>query len=148
MELSGISYTSILMYLNEIVDPKKILDKNPEWKSHKFSPGQAIVNYIEGEMKDETKWRNFPKVLMKAMTANTYFYTRMMEMCQYKQIRHANINLQVVSQIIYQVVKIGIQRQVKKTKIASPFPDNLGSTSVYSVMMMPQRKALMLFNLS
>ena len=84
VQLSGISYTSILLYLNEI----KADNVDPATQSHKFSPGQAIVNFIKGELDnlpaDSNKWRNFPRVLMKAITSNTYFFTRMMEMCQYK----------------------------------------------------------------
>jgi hypothetical protein len=95
------------------------------------------VNYIRKEMDDPNKWRDFPKVLMKAITSNTYFFTRMMEMCQYRQIRYENLNLQVLSQIIYQVVKIGIQRKVLGWTIRSPFDNYLGSNSVYSVMLMP-----------
>ena len=101
VQLSGISYTSILVYLNEIKNPNIELKD----QSHKYSPGQAIVDYIKSELDnlpaDSQKWRNFPKILMKAITANTYFFTRMMEMSQYKQIRGDNLNLQVLSQIIY-----------------------------------------------
>ena len=57
--------------------------------SHLASPGHSIVEYINKEMGDEKKnsekWRDFPRILMKAATANTYFFTRMMEMCQKKQ---------------------------------------------------------------
>ena len=52
VELSGISYTSILLYLNEI-KPASDDDKDkvdPATQSHKFSPGQAIVDYIRKEM--------------------------------------------------------------------------------------------------
>lgn len=52
--------------------------------SHKAGPGTAIANYINDEMGDENKpgedWRLFPRIIMKAITANTYFFTRMMEM--------------------------------------------------------------------
>ena len=43
VELSGISYTSILMYLNEIGDK----NCTPDRMSHKFSPGKAIVDCIK-----------------------------------------------------------------------------------------------------
>ena len=28
---------------------------------------------------ENSKWRDFPRILVKAMTANTYFFTRMIE---------------------------------------------------------------------
>ena len=54
--------------------------------SHLAKPGQSIVNFITNAMGDQNKksdnWRYFPQILMKAITANTFFFTRMMEMCQ------------------------------------------------------------------
>ena len=87
---------------------------------------------------------------MKAITANTYFYTRMMEMSQYKQIRSDNKNLQVLSQIIYQVVKLGIQRQWKGQATPSNFyfPPSTQVNSVYSVMMMNEFKFKMIQDLA
>lgn len=53
--------------------------------SHKAGPATAIINFINKEMGDVNKpgddWRKFPRIIMKAITANTYFFTRMMEMC-------------------------------------------------------------------
>jgi len=46
VQLSGISYTSILVYLNEIKND----EMSNEERSHKFSPGKAIVEYIKSEM--------------------------------------------------------------------------------------------------
>ena len=86
IELKGISMTCIMVYLNEI----HLVDKDADSSkmSHKANPGQALVNYINQEMKEtdakSENWRNFPRILMKAITANTYFFTRMMEMCQKK----------------------------------------------------------------
>jgi hypothetical protein len=68
--------------------------------SHLAAPGRSIVEFIEtemGEKKNSENWRKFPIILMKAITANTYFFTRMMEMCQKKQLRDENRNLQVLS---------------------------------------------------
>lgn len=31
-----------------------------------------------------SKWRDFPRILVKAMTANTYFFTKLIEMSQIK----------------------------------------------------------------
>jgi hypothetical protein len=80
VQLSGISYTSVLVYLNEIKNENCAV----EHKSYKYAPGQAIVDYIKKELDNldpkSNKWRSFPKILMKAITANTYFFTRMMEM--------------------------------------------------------------------
>jgi hypothetical protein len=104
IQMNGISYTSILVYLNETLNQTDITKM-----SHKAGPATAIVDFIHEQMSDE--WRDFPRIIMKAITANTYFFTRMMEMCQYKQIRPENLNLQVLSQIVYQVVKIGILRK-------------------------------------
>ena len=48
VELSGISYTSILLYLNEIL-PK---DAKESEKSHRFKPGKAIVNFLNEKMRN------------------------------------------------------------------------------------------------
>jgi hypothetical protein len=66
-------------------------------------------------------WRNFPRIILKAITANTYFFTRMIEMTQYKQIRKENRNLTVLAQIVYQIVKIGIQRMNGGENVPSKF---------------------------
>ena len=84
VQLNGISYTSILVYLNETLEER---DLNK--MSHRAGPANAIVNYIQDQMGDgkgdnNERWRNFPRIIMKAITANTYFFTRMMENCQYK----------------------------------------------------------------
>ena len=34
----------------------------------------------KGKKKLDEKWRLFPRILMKAITSNTFFYTRMIEM--------------------------------------------------------------------
>ena len=52
--------------------------------SHRAGPANAIVNFIQEKMGNADdkgeNWRNFPRFIMKAITANTYFFTRMMEM--------------------------------------------------------------------
>ena len=52
-------------------------------------PGQAIQMFLELQMghSDDEKnqlWRDFPRILVKGMTANTYFFTRLIEMSQKK----------------------------------------------------------------
>ena len=52
-------------------------------------PGKAMVNYIEEKMGDPNdpkneEWRNFPKILLRAITANTYLFTSLIEMSQKK----------------------------------------------------------------
>lgn len=77
VEIEGISYTSLMTYLNE-----SFLE-NVSDQSHRQKPGTAIANFINKNF-DETKedsWREFPLLLMVAVTANTYFFTRMIEMC-------------------------------------------------------------------
>ena len=54
--------------------------------SHTALPGQAIVEYIKEKMGDpddpeNEKWRDFPYVLMQAVTSNTYLYTCIIELC-------------------------------------------------------------------
>ena len=84
IELDGISFTSILVYLNEI----QKANANPDEMSHKHKPGNAIVQFIDENMgnigSESGNWREFPRIIMKAITANTFFFTRMMEMCQQK----------------------------------------------------------------
>jgi hypothetical protein len=120
--------------------------------SHKANAGSAMVEYINKEMGNPedsecVKWRDFPRILMKAITANTYFFTRMCEMCQKKQLRDDNRNLQQLSQIIYQVAKIGIQRKWHKEVRKDQFYNQekkIVSKSRYSVMLMSQKKYDML----
>lgn len=142
--------TSILVYLNEIALVKdKELDSSK--MSHLANPGKAIVDFINAEMGDpdaeQEKWRDFPRIVLKAITANTYFFTRMMEMCQKKQLRDDFRNLQVLSQIIYQVAKIGVQRKWRKEENKVEFyskEKEIASKSRYSVMLMAQHKFDML----
>ena len=98
VQLEGISYTSILIYGNELLDES--IEPYPEKMSHKAKPAKAMVEYIKKKMGDvndgKEEWRKFPRFLMKAITANTYFFTRMMEMSQYKQIRKNNLSLVVL----------------------------------------------------
>ena len=51
--MGGISYTSILVYLNETT---------PETSSHEHYPGRSICKYISDEMSKQQGegWRNFP----------------------------------------------------------------------------------------
>ncbi len=56
---------------------------------------------------DDDKWRDFPRILIKAFTANTYFFTRLVEMSQKKQVQDKNKYLQVLLYFIFQFIKEG-----------------------------------------
>ena len=54
-------------------------------------PGNAIVKYIEDQMGDEhdesdEKWKNFARILIQAITSNTYLFTRLIETGQQQQV--------------------------------------------------------------
>jgi hypothetical protein len=46
INIKGISYTSVMVYVNEVVLSKEDINK----MSHLANPGQAIVDYIDQEM--------------------------------------------------------------------------------------------------
>ena len=61
---------------------KEFTEVNVETKMWNCRTGVTISNYDFTLFK--TDWRDFPRMLVKAMTANTYFYTRLIEMSQKK----------------------------------------------------------------
>lgn len=81
-DLSGISQTSLLIYANEYLAQ---LDDKGDGKEYSFKckPGQAIIDFINKEFVEDNYYA-LPTILMKAFMSNTYFYTRMVEMCQYR----------------------------------------------------------------
>ena len=85
---------------------------------------------------------SLPTILMKAFMSNTYFYTRMVEMCQYRQVKDENNNLKLCAQIIYQCAKKGIQRRWKGKNLKSQFyvRDERTFKTLYSCVLMPSQK--------
>ena len=76
----------MLVYLNELLN-----QTDPDKMSHTAMPATAMVNYIEKQMGDPNdpeneEWRNFPKILLRVITANTYLFTSLIEMGQKKQV--------------------------------------------------------------
>ena len=63
---------------------------------------------------DNEKWRDFPRILVKAFTANTYFFTRLIEMSQKKQVQDKNKYLQVLLYFIFQCIKEGAYHWLKE----------------------------------
>ena len=67
---------------------------DPSMMSHKEMSGVAIVNFLKEQMgdfdpddknqKSDNRWKNFPRIIVKAMTANTHYFTRMIEISQMK----------------------------------------------------------------
>ena len=53
--------------------------KNPP---NQNNVAKILVQYIKDNMPDDgsDKWREFPRVLMRVFTANTYFFTQLLEM--------------------------------------------------------------------
>ena len=78
---------------------------------HRQMPGAAIVIFLGDQMgdfdpddkeyKSDDKWRNFPRILVKATTANTHFLTRLIEMSQMKQVQDQNRYLQLLLYFIF-----------------------------------------------
>ncbi len=105
-----------------LVDKMRHLEKSadptdPSMMSHKQMSGAAIVIFIKHQMgdfdpddkdkKSDDKWRNFPRIIVKAMTANTHFFTRLIEMSQMKQVQDQNRYLQLLLYFIFQCIKDG-----------------------------------------
>ena len=74
--------------------------------------------------------------------SNTYFYTRMIEMCQHKQTRAEYNNLKLCAQVIYQVAKKAIIHKFNGQRIHNYFyvkkPEEY--KVVYSCVLMPNDK--------
>ena len=76
-----------------MVDNNTYLDEftnktDPSKMCYNQMPGLAIQIFLKQQMgepddKDQNSngpWRDFPRILVKAITANTYFFTRLIEM--------------------------------------------------------------------
>lgn len=120
--------------MNETSDVKK------EY-SFLCKPGHAIIDHINKNFV-EGREHELPTILMTAFMSNTYFYTRMVEMCQYRQVKTENNNLKLCAQIIYQCAKKGIQRRWKGSNLKSQFyvRDERTFKTLFSCVLMPVQK--------
>ena len=82
--MDGYSQTAIITYLNEVLN-----QSDSAVMSHQASPGNAIANFLCENMGDmsEEKYKEFGTIFVKAITANTYLFTRTIEACQKKQVQ-------------------------------------------------------------
>ena len=80
--------------------------------SQKQMAGVAIVMFLRDKMGDfdpdekkntifRVKWKDFPRLLVKATTANTHFFTRLIEMSQLKQVQDKSRYLQLLLYFIF-----------------------------------------------
>lgn len=52
----------------------------------KMKPGHAIAKYINDQFDaaEGEGWRSFVRIVLKALSAHTFFMTRLVEYCQFR----------------------------------------------------------------